>query len=396
MSKGKSSPPVWNRVAFLFQGGGALGAFQVGVYEALHEAGYQLDWVSGISIGAIHAAIVAGNKPEHRVDKLKEFWQIIASPAYFSWWDQYLENMGLRRLYNQMHAQTTLLFGQPGFFKPRLVNPHFLSQSTPDEISFYDTAILRETLEHLIDFNILNNGKTRLTLPAVRVDNGEQVLFDSKNQIIYPEHIMASGALPPGFPAVRIDGVLYWDGGLVNNTPIEVILNDLPRVSTLCFMIQLFDPEGKEPATLDEVLLKQKDLTYASNYKRAIKSFCEAHDLRHAITELYDLLPEAMKKEPKVQEIRAMGCRTVMVMVRFHRHAIESDLSSKDYAFSSLAISEGIRMGYQQASEALKDSVWLQPVDSHVGAVLYDMAPHEEPEKTTFVHGKKKKEVAKD
>ncbi|KTC86628.1 patatin-like phospholipase family protein [Legionella brunensis] len=389
MKKQLQAKPVWNRVAFIFQGGGALGAFQVGIYEALHNAGYQLDWVSGVSIGAINAAIVAGNKPENRVAKLKEFWRIISTPTHFSWWDEYLENIDLRRLYNQLHAHATLFFGQPGFFMPRLINPHFLSNSKPDEISFYDTSLLKETLESLIDFDLLNSGKTRLTLSAVRLKDSQLVLFDTNHQEIRAEHIMASGALPPGFPAVKIDGQYYWDGGIVNNTPIEVILNDLPRVSTLCFMVHLFDPESSDPTTLDEVLLKQKDMTYSSHYKRVIKSFCEAHDMRHGISELYDMLPEHIKREPKAQEIRAMGCKTIMVLVRFHRHGLMSDLSSKDYAFSSVAIDEGIKMGCEQATAALKESQWLQPVPSNVGAVLYDVCPHEETEQTVFKHGKK-------
>ncbi|MDI9818384.1 MULTISPECIES: patatin-like phospholipase family protein [unclassified Legionella] len=386
----KQAKPSWKRVAFLFQGGGALGAFQVGVYEALHNAGYELDWVSGISIGAIHAAIIAGNKPENRVEKLKEFWNIVSTQSMFSWWDYFLDldNIGMRRLYNQWHAQATILFGQPGFFQPRLINPYLLFNSTPDQISFYDTSLLHDTLEQLIDFKILNSGQTRLTLSAVRLNDGQQVLFDTKYQEIRPEHIMASGALPEGFPAINVDGVHYWDGGIVNNTPIEVILNDLPRVSTLCFMIHLFDPESKEPATMDEVLTKKKDIIYASNHKRAIQSFCEAHDLRHAITQLYDFLPEELKHTPKVKEIRAMGCKTIMTLVKFHRHEQETDLSSKDYAFSSVAIAEGIKSGYEQGMAALKESAWLQPVSEDVGAVLYDIAPHEIAEKTTFAHGK--------
>lgn len=393
MTKKTKTVPVWNRVAFLFQGGGSLGAFQVGVYEALHNAGYTLDWVSGISIGAINAAIVAGNKPENRVAKLKEFWQLISTPATINWFDYFLEDLPLRRLYNHWHAQTTLLFGQPGFFQPRSINPHFVSNSTPDQVSFYDTSMLRETLEHLIDFKLLNKGNIRLTLSAVRLDDGKQVLFDNKFQKIYPEHIMASGALPPGFPAVEIDGTMYWDGGIINNTPIEVILNDLPRVSTLCFMVHLFDPEGALPTCLDEILLRQKDITYASNYKRVVHSFCEAHNMRHAITELYDMLPDALKEQPKAKELRALGCKTTMILVRFHRHGLETDLSSKDYAFSPIAINEGIKMGYEQGLQALKDSLWLQPIDEQSGAVLYDLSPHDRAKKTVFKHGKKTKKI---
>ncbi|KTD31553.1 MULTISPECIES: patatin-like phospholipase family protein [Legionella] len=380
----------WNRVAFLFQGGGALGAFQVGVFEALQSAGYHFDWVSGISIGAINAAIVAGNHPENRLDKLRKFWNAISTPASFLDLDFWHQDPEFRKLYNYWHAHTTLLFGQPGFFKPRLINPHFLLNASPDVISFYDTSELRATLETLIDFDLLNSGKTRLTLSAVRVDNGEQVLFDTKNQKIYPEHIMASGALPPGFPAVNIDGVNYWDGGIVNNTPIEVILNDLPRISTLCFMVHLFDPEGDEPTNLDQVLLKQKDISYASNYKRVIKSFCETHDLRHAIKELYDLLPDNVKKMPKAKKLSSLGCRSTMIMVRFHRHGLPTDLSSKDYAFSPLSINEGIAIGFEQGKAALKNPAWLQSVPKDTGAVLYDVFPHDHTQQTHFHHDNKK------
>lgn len=367
---------VWKRVAFLFQGGGALGAFQVGIFEALQNAGYHFDWVSGISIGAINAAIVAGNPPENRLQKLKQFWQTISTPVSMPGLEYWIDNRSVRKFYNYWNAQATLMLGQPGFFLPRIINPYFLLQAAPDEISFYDTSYLRNTLTELIDFELLNSGNTRITLSAVRVDNGERVLFDSKNQKIKVEHIMASGALPPGFPAVNIDGVFYWDGGLVNNTPIEVILNDLPRVSTLCFLVQLFDPEGGEPATLDQVLLKQKDISYASNYKRAIQSFCEAHDLRHRIKELYDMLPQKSKESAKAKQISSLGCRTTMVMVRFHRHGLSTDLSSKDYAFSPIAIEEGIKMGFEQGTAALKKSPWLGEIPEHIGAVLYDFSPH--------------------
>lgn len=381
--------PSWNRSAFLFQGGGALGAFQVGVYEALHNGGYKLDWVCGISIGAIHAAIIAGNKPENRIEKLKQFWQIISPQPLATVWDNWLEWLDMRRFYNQMYAQSTLFFGQPGFFQPQLINPHFILNGSPEQLSFYDTSALRDTLHELVDFKILNNGETRLTLSAVRLSDGAQVLFDNHQQTIKAEHIMASGALPPGFPAIKIGHDYYWDGGIVNNTPLEVVLNDLPRRSTLCFMIQLFDPEGKMPTNMDDVFLKQKDIAYASNYKRVIKSFCEAHDLRHALTELYDLLPEERKVIPRAREIRSMGCKTVMTLVRFHRHELETDLSSKDYAFSPVAIAEGIRMGYEQGSKAVSQAPWLAPVPDTVGVVLYDMSPRNRTKKTVFEHGKK-------
>jgi NTE family protein len=368
---------AYKRTAFLFQGGGALGAFQVGIYESLHKAGYNLDWVCGVSIGAINAAIVAGNKPENRISKLKKFWNMISLPDYLGenleWLNKFAD---LKRIYNYWHAQATLIYGQNGFFKPQLINPHFLFKSEPEKISFYDTSELHKTLEDLVDFDLLNSGITRVTLSAVRVDNGKHVLFDNKYQKIEPKHIMASGALPPGFPAVNIDGVAYWDGGLVNNTPLEIVFNDNPRMSTLCFMAQLFDPEGEIPTNLDEVMLRHKDIMYSSNYKRVIEEFCKIHDMRHAVSELYAMLPDNLKSNPKAKEFASLGCKTNMLLVRFHRHGLESDLSSKDYAFSAGAISECMELGRKQANKALKLSPWLNPLPENQATVLFDIGEH--------------------
>ncbi|WP_419419441.1 patatin-like phospholipase family protein [Legionella sp. D16C41] len=377
----------WDRIAFLFEGGGALGAFQVGVYEALWKAGYLVNWVSGISIGAINAAIVAGNKTEQRLPKLKEFWQRVITPSYLNWWPLLFNPMHLSELNDVWQAQTSLFWGQPGFFSPKPINPLFLYQETPDNVSFYDTSLLKETLRELIDFDILNNGEVRLTLSAVQLSTGQQVQFDSAKQYIGIEHIMASGALPPGFPAVKIDKEYYWDGALVNNSSLEIILNDLPNINTLCFMMQLFDPDGALPNSLDKVLLKQKEIIYTSNYQHTLNNFCENQDLRHTLKEIYNLLPAYQKKKPQYKHIPLMGNTTKMTLVKFHRHAQKSDRSSKDYNFTKAAVKANINMGYKQASRALKESVWKQSVTNNVSVVLYDVFAHKT-EQRIVMHGK--------
>ncbi|STX81536.1 patatin-like phospholipase [Legionella busanensis] len=378
----------YDRIAFLFDGGGALGAFQVGVYEALYNAGYSVNWVSGISIGAINAAIVAGNRPEYRIDKLKEFWHRITRPDYIAWWEVFFRQFDFSpSLVNAWQAQSALFYGQPSFFHPRLLSPYFTYNQTPDKISFYETAPLRDTLNELIDFKILNSGNIRLTLSAVQLSNGQQVHFDSKYQTITLDHIMASSALPPSFPAVKIDKEYYWDGALVNNSSLEVILDDLPRVNTLCFMMQLFDPEGTLPNSLDKILLKQKDIIYTSNSNRALRTFCEAYDMRHMIKELYKNLPEPLKKKPQFKNISLMEKESKLVFVKFHRHEQEADLASKDYNFSAQAIAQNIIMGCEQATNAIKNALWNKAESFKENIILYDMFPHAVEQKI-FTHGK--------
>ncbi|MGH7124603.1 MAG: patatin-like phospholipase family protein [Stellaceae bacterium] len=228
------------KVALVLQGGGALGAYQVGAYQALDEAGYEPDWFAGTSIGAINAAIMAGNPRERRLEQLEAFWARICRPVPFAPAD------GLsRRLFNTWSAWQTTALGQPGFFEPRPVNPFLSVPGTTQAISYYDTTALRATLESLIDLDRVNSGAQRLSLGAVNVRTGEQVYFDTLRQKLGYEHIMASGALPPAFPPVEIEGEWYWDGGIVSNTPLDVVIEQLPRRSTLCFMIDLFDAGGR-------------------------------------------------------------------------------------------------------------------------------------------------------
>ena len=297
------------QVALLLQGGGALGAYQAGVFEGLATHGYEPDWVAGISIGSINAAIIAGNAPEHRVERLRSFWEGITMPTAvwpdlpFGAWQQAVRDGG---------ALTALLFGQPGFFRPNLLQWWRTGQPPT---SFYETDDLRATLERLVDFDRINAGPMRLSVGAVNVRTGNMIYFDTAQQRIGPEHVMASGALPPGFPAVEIDGEAYWDGGLVSNTPLQYVLDWLPRRSTLSFQVDLFPAQGPMPTTIDAVEERRKDVTYSSRTRMGVHAFSDMHSLRRHIARLLERLPDGFEHGPELAPLRAAACQTRMDIV---------------------------------------------------------------------------------
>ena len=280
-------PPSYDKkVGLVLQGGGALGSYQAGVYEALASSEYLPDWVAGISIGAINAAIIAGNPLENRLERLRSFWDEITAPT--SLWP--CASAGSWAIWQQKAgALTALMFGQPGLFTPRT----WLEWFAPcNLVSYYDTSVLKGTLERLVDFNRINNaGDVRLSVGAVNVRTGQFSYFDSANMKIRPEHIMASGALPPGFPPIEIDGEHYWDGGLFSNTPLEYVLDYSPRRSRLTFQIDMFQAEGRLPTNLNEVAEREKDIRYSSRTQICSNAFRDRHEVRHAINELHKLLP---------------------------------------------------------------------------------------------------------
>ena len=363
-------PPHIRRIALVLQGGGALGAFQAGAYEGLAAAGYTPDWIAGTSIGAIHAALLAGNPPELRMARLNEFWDRISRPqtlAAPTWRD------ATRRWHNHFHAGLGALFGQPGFFRPRLISPWIAPASTEGALSFYDACELKTTLAELIDLERLNHGPVRVSLGAVNVESGRSVYFDSARQEIRLEHVLASAALPPAFPPVAIDGELYWDGGLVSNTPLEVVLDDYPRVSTLCFMVDLFSSRGHRPSDIEDVLERHKDITYASRSERNIESYRDLHNLRRIINRLYRRLPPEAQADPQVQEMASWGCTTTMSIVHMIYRATGAETGSKDYEFSRASIRDHWRAGLRDAQQALSDPRWLKAPPPGVGATVQEV-----------------------
>jgi NTE family protein len=352
------------KVGLVLQGGGALGSYQAGVYEALATSQYLPDWVAGISIGAINAAIIAGNAPEQRVERLRAFWEGITAPS--SLWPVVAGALtGDRRRTSSLH---TLIFGQPGFFEPHPA-VHWLFGVT----SHYDTSALKQTLERLVDFDRINAREIRFSVAAVNVRTGNFAYFDNAQMTIRPEHVMASGALPPGFPAVEIDGEHYWDGGLVSNTPLQYVVESIPRRSRLTFQVDLFHARGPLPTNLEQVSEREKDIRYSSRTRAATDTLREIHDVRHNINGLWDQLPEGLRQTPEAKFLYSFGCVTTMDIVQLIYRPTEPQGLSKDYEFSRATMRARWAQGVSDAWTILVASPWLAPMPPEVGARTFDV-----------------------
>jgi NTE family protein len=366
----EAQSPHHEQTALLLQGGGALGAYHHGIYHALAEAGYRFDWFAGTSIGGIQAAIMAGNPPEKRLDQLVRFWESIERPQYAP---APPPTHPLRKSVNLMDAMTTMFVGQPGFFRPDPLASLPWPWNPGKRPAYYELGPLRATLEALIDFDRINNGPERLSLGAVEVETGRHVYFDSREHTIDVRHVMASGALPPAFPAVEIDGMTYWDGGLLSNTPLDVVFDDRPRRSTLCFMVDLFDAKGQTPGDMDEIEDRRKDIIYASRSHMQIQDQSKLHDLRQAVSTLYNRLPAEQQRDPEVQELAKLGCTTTMNLVHFVYGGQAYRSWAKDFTFLPQTINDHQHRGYQDACMALRDSPWEDPVPPGTGITHHEV-----------------------
>jgi NTE family protein len=354
------------QTVMVLQGGGALGAYQVGVYEALHEAGIAPQWVIGTSIGAINAALIAGSKPDERVAKLCDFWSRVQNDHFVpgglpAWAATATRNM------------IAITGGVPAFFTPNpmaFMGPH--NQLGAEAAGYYSVDPLRRTLEELIDFDQLNSGETRITVGASCVRTAEMRYFDSRDMPLRLEHVLASGALPPGFPPVRIDGELYWDGGILSNTPVEVVFDDNPRRDSLVFAVHIWNPHGPEPETIWEVMNRQKDVQYSSRAVSHIQRQRQLHRMRHIIAELCKMLPEEKRRDNKVGDLASYGCLTRMHVVRLLAPALDYEDHSKDIDFSAHGIRRRREAGYKDTMETLEKAPWRNPVDDIEGFVLHE------------------------
>jgi NTE family protein len=371
MTEGK--PPVRpvsydKRVGLVLQGGGALGSYQAGVYEALASSEYPPDWVAGISIGAINAAIIAGNASEHRVERLRSFWEKITAPT--AWWPSDLTG-SLAIWQQKLSAQSALIFGQPGFFAPRSALDWF---SRDKSTSYYDTKALKSTLEQLVDFDRINSLKEmRFSVGAVNVRTGRFAYFDSEEISIRPEHVMASGALPPGLPPIEIDGEHYWDGGLVSNTPLQYVLDYYPRRSRLTFQVDVFQGYGQLPTNLEEVGERQNDIRYSSRTRVNTDAFQQKHDVRHAINEFEKLLPAELLETEQGKRLHAFGCVTEMDIVQLIYRPFAPQGSAKDYEFSRSTMNARWQQGLSDAVTTLQAAPWLAPEINEVGVRIFDV-----------------------
>jgi NTE family protein len=358
-------PP--GQVVLVLQGGGALGSYQAGVYQALHEAGMEPDWIIGTSIGAINASLIAGNAPHDRLPRLREFWKRMEQHPIWSFPGAFV---GFNE---KLSYWSTVANGIPGFFKP---NPlAYAGAEYPlgvDKAGYYSTEPLEQTLRELIDFAGANSATPRLTVGAAHVRTSQIRYFDSRDCKLGVKHILASGALPPAFPAIRVDGELYWDGGILSNTPTEAVFDDNPRKNSLIFAVHMWNPLGAEPTTMAEVLHRQKDVQYSSRIASQIARQEQAHRLRHVINQLAARLPESERNTDAVRELTGYGCSTQMHVVQLQAPALDRESHTKDIDFSPCGIMQRWDAGYVHTRAVLDRSPWSGEFDPLAGVILHD------------------------
>jgi NTE family protein len=339
------------QIVLVLQGGGALGAYQAGVYEALCGAGIEPDWVIGTSIGAINAALIAGNARERRLPRLREFWKRVEQDSPFG-------------------TFMTFARGIPAFFKPRAPSwGGTQARVGLDRASYYDTAPLRQTLAELVE---VEHPTTRLTVGAVNVRTSQMRYFDSRDERLSLDHVLASGALPPAFPAVRIGGDPYWDGGVYSNTPIEAVLDDKPRRDSVIFGVNVWQPTGPEPESIWQVMGRQKDIQYASRADSHIARQKQIHRLRHVIRELTkNLSPD---KQEQCRELASWGCGTTMHVVRLLAPTLDSEDYLKDIDFSPAGIRARWQAGLADTQRMIASRPWEAEVDPIEGVIVHELS----------------------
>jgi len=363
-------PARCERVALVLQGGGALGAYQAGVYEALHLAGIEPDWVSGVSIGAINAAIIAGNPPDQRLAKLRTFWDQITARKI---WAVTPDGDIFRKTRNAVSSLMTTSLGQPGFFTPRVPGPWMSLAGASGATSYYDTAPLRETLLRLVDFDRLNNGSVHFSVGAVNVQSGNFTYFDNRHEVIEPEHIMASGALPPAFPMIKIGTDHFWDGGIVSNTPLQYLLDQDDSLNAVVFQVDLFNARGNLPRDIEDVMARHKDIMYSSRTRYNTDVFRRLHAWKAHLKAVLDKLPDALMSDEdrRVREQLVHQPEMVILQLIYQQKAYEGH--AKDHEFSGTSMREHWMSGFEDTRRTLKRKDWLVIPPSGAGIVVYDV-----------------------
>jgi NTE family protein len=351
---------TYDHEILLLQGGGALGAYHCGVYQGLAEAGVTPNWFVGISIGAVNSALMAGNPPERRLERLRTFWDRASAFSTFeppAWLEP------LRPVLGRLNFTSVATWGIPGFFKPRAVPPDLATSGTPDALSYYDTAPLKETLEELVDFDLINRGDVHLSLGAVNVRTGESVYFDNRRTRIGPEHVMASGALPPGFPAVCIDGEYYYDGGLVSNSPLTYIVDEKPMRTVLVFQVNLFNAHGRLPRTLDEAMERVKDIQFSSKQRFNTQKVRELQEMRAALGRLLARLPADLKDDPDAVKLAPLCDDRDWTIAHVNNRRPAQGGQFKDAEFSRAAVNERWTAGLDDIRISAANLEWMQPTE---------------------------------
>ncbi|HSQ80872.1 MAG TPA: patatin-like phospholipase family protein [Casimicrobiaceae bacterium] len=368
------SIPAHRHTVLVLQGGGALGAYQAGVYEELHERGLAPDWVTGVSIGAINAALIAGNRPENRVAQLRRFWELVSSGMSFVP-PHALDP--LRRAFSRLSTTAIATFGVPGFFVPRVPSPVLIPRGAEAALSVYDTSPLARTLAELVDFDLINAGAMRLSVGAVDVQSGNSVYFDNADgrTRIGPQHVMASGALPPGFPPVQIGDAWYWDGGLASNSPLWYVLDDGSDLNALVFQIDLFSARGSMPQSLDEVLERSKDIQYSSKTRFNTNRAKDDEALREAMRRVIEMLPARLREDPSARLLarRAQG-RKISIVHLINRRSDFATVA-KDFDFSRATIEALWDAGRADLRRTLAHPHWQHAAIARDGLRTYDLLP---------------------
>ena len=364
------APRRYDNVILVLQGGGALGAYQAGVFEGMTEAGYTPNWVTGVSIGAINAALIAGNPPDKRVARLREFWDVVSSGLPL---DASALFDPLRAAFNHSSAALSATLGVPGFYTPRVPPAVLVPHGHPDALSVYDTRPLERTLERLVDFDLINRNGVRLSLGAVNVRTGNSIYFDSRNAGIGPRHVMASGALPPAFAPVEIDGDYYWDGGIVSNTPLWYVLDDVPRIGGLIVQVDLFSARGDLPQDLDQVMERRKDIMYSSKTRSNTTRVTELQRMKSALQRVLAKIPGDLRADADVKTLEAIcSCPHVDIVHLINRRFSYTSFS-KDYEFSRATVGQLWEAGLEDFRRTVAHPDWQKKTDPAEGIGVYDL-----------------------
>ncbi len=356
----------------MLQGGGALGSYQVGVYKALAEAKCQPSWVCGVSIGAVNGAIIAGNAPDQRVIRLEEFWATITARNAAPFSPLTLSTALLGPWATAASTWMTVMMGQPGFFSLRKVN--FLQQpDAASATSFYDTSELRATLERLVDFDRLNNGETRLSIGAVNIATGNIIFFDTTKERLGPEHIMASGALPPALPMVKIHNAYYWDGGIVSNTPLQYMLDQDEDVSALVFQVDLFSARGEIPQKMAQVAARQKDIVYSSRTRQATTAFKRILSLRKPLADALERVPANRRRAGEAELMHDYADAGVINLIELIYQSRPFENDTKDYEFSATSMRAHSQAGYADTIASMAHTEWFDLPSAEDGVVDHDV-----------------------
>lgn len=363
-------PKGCDKIGLILQGGGALGAYQAGVYQAMHEAGLEPDWVAGVSIGSINGAIIAGNPPERRLERLRSFWETITSRPV---WGFIPDGDDLRRAHNMVSAMGAMMLGQPGFFHPHPINPWLAPRGSRYATSFYDNKPLRHTLTQLVDFELLNSGQVRYAAGAVNVASGNFIYFDNSERAILPDHVMASGALPPALPMVHIGTEAYWDGGVVSNTPLQHLLTHVGSQNMLVFQVDLFSARGALPRDMADVMARQKDIQFSSRTRLTTDMFRNLEGLKRKIRDLLGRMPdEILTAEDRTLKADLADLPEIVILhLIYHHRAYEGQ--AKDYEFSAASMREHWESGYRDTERTLAHRQWLTMPPEGAGIVVHDV-----------------------